>query len=140
MGRTTAESGDGIATSMRNQNFPGDMFDLDQLSKTMAGAVKRCRETVSRMVGMMMGRPDPAILDSVRVPIPTGNEGSKGEPIGKTPFPLFGLDTVRVRDGHLWITFCDGDSVKLVARAFIQLSLACHRKPFRLRTRRRSRF
>ncbi|KAE8212440.1 hypothetical protein CF327_g3930 [Tilletia walkeri] len=110
-----AESGDGITTSTRNQNLPGEKFDLDQLSKTMAGAVKRCRETVSGMVGMM-GRPDPAILDSVRVPMPTGNEGSKGEPIEKASFPLLELATVGVRDGALWVTCYDPDSVKLVER------------------------
>ncbi|CAD6889791.1 unnamed protein product [Tilletia controversa] len=110
-----ADSGDGIATTTRNQELPGEKFDIAQLAENMARAVKRCRETVSGMVGMM-GRPDPAVLDSVRVPMPTGNEGGKGEPIEKASVPLLELATVGVRDGALWVTCYDPDSVKLVER------------------------
>ncbi|KAK0550285.1 hypothetical protein OC845_002722 [Tilletia horrida] len=110
-----ADSGEGIATTTRNQSLPDEKFDLAHLSENMQRAVKRCRETVSSMVGMI-GRPDPAILDSVRVQMPTGNEGNKGEPIEKTAVPLRDLATVGVRDGSLWITCYDPESVKLVER------------------------
>ncbi|KAL9936016.1 hypothetical protein V8E36_004858 [Tilletia maclaganii] len=109
------DSGDGIATSTRNQDLPGEKFDLAQLSANMQRAVKRCRETISGMVGMM-GRPDPAILDSVRVPLATGNEGNKGESIEKSSHPLLELASVGVRDGSLWVTCYDPDTVKQVER------------------------
>ncbi|KAK0536631.1 hypothetical protein OC835_001981 [Tilletia horrida] len=110
-----AQSGDGVATTTRNQELPGEKFDLAQLGENMQRAVQRCRETVSSMVGMM-GRPDPAILDSVRVPLATGNEGNKGEPIEKASHPLLELATVGVRDGALWVTCYDPDTVKQVER------------------------
>lgn len=112
-------------TTTTNAELPGERFEEGSLKENMERAVKRCRETVTRMVGSH-GRADPAVLDSVRVTLPSSDPPSaptKSRLEAGESFNIKEFATIGVRDGALIVTCFDPSTVKHVERAIYAADL-----------------
>jgi ribosome recycling factor len=124
--RTKGKGAKGVQkTTTTNDELPGEEFAEGKQKENMQRAVQRCRETVARLVGSH-GRADPAVLEGVRVSLPSSEPPkapTKNRQEAGPTVSIKELATIGVRDGALLVTCFDPSTLKYVERGIYNAEL-----------------